>query len=317
MVSVSEKIETKHKVEASESIAPVYVLATAAYNEAHRIAATLEAVAKQTRLPLAWAIVSDGSTDGTDEVVRQWCQRAPYIRLLRVEKTAKHDFGAKVHALRHAFGWLSSHTYDFIGILDADVRFEPTYFETLLDRFRNDPSLGIAGGNIIQVVGDKEIPRIKDLNTVAGAVQMVRRECFEQSGGLPVLRHGGEDAAMEISARMHGWRTRTFPELRVLHDGLVGTSAGSRTRARFKWGRMNFALGYHPFYQVARALYRCSEKPYVVGSLAELLGYLFGGIADREPTLDRAIVHYLRREQLSKLVKPRGAWNHKRTSKTP
>jgi cellulose synthase/poly-beta-1,6-N-acetylglucosamine synthase-like glycosyltransferase len=280
---------------------PRYVLATAAYNEAHRIGATLRAVAAQTCRPVSWVVVSDGSTDGTDDVVRAFAEDAPFVSLLRVEKSRKHDFGAKVHALRKAFEHLSALSYDFLGVLDADVSFAPDYFEELFRHFDADPRLGVAGGNVIQQVDGRAIPRIKDFSTVAGAVQMLRRECFEQTGGLPVLRYGGEDAAMEIAARMHGWSTQTFPELEVLHDGLVGAGAGGRTRARFKWGRANFALGYHPLYQVARAVNRTREKPYVVGSLAELLGYAVGRLEDKRPSVDAELVRHLRGEQLDRL----------------
>ena len=186
-----------------------YVLVSAAYNEEANIAHTLRAVANQTVLPSRWVVVSDGSTDGTDAIVLEWAEQNPFIEFVRVEKSAKHSFAAKVHALRRGFARLAGGEYAFIGVLDADVTFEPDYFQQLLERFAKNPDLGIAGGNIEQLVDGVVVPRIKDFDSVAGAVQFCRRECFEQTGGLPALRHGGEDAAMEIAARMHGWRTQT------------------------------------------------------------------------------------------------------------
>jgi glycosyltransferase involved in cell wall biosynthesis len=246
-------------------------------------------------------IVSDGSTDRTDEIVLEWVNRHPFIQLVRVEKSTEHSFAAKVHALRQGFACLADAEYDYIGVLDADVSFEPDYFLRLLERFANEPRLGIAGGNIEQHVDGKVVPRLKDFNSVAGAVQFVRRQCFEQTGGLPALRYGGEDAAMEITARMHGWQTRTFPELRVVHFGLVGAGAGGPLKARFKWGRVNFDLGYHPLFQLARSVYRVTERPYLLGSMAEMLGFALGKARDRRPSIDRDVVRYLRREQLSRL----------------
>ena len=70
---------------------------------------------------------------------------------------------------------------------------------------------------------------------------------------------------MEIAARMHGWQTRTLPELKVVHFGLVGAGAGGPLKARFKWGRMNFHLGYHPLFQLARSVYRAGEPPLCAG----------------------------------------------------
>ena len=64
---------------------------------------------------------------------------------------------------------------------------------------------------------------------------------------------------------------------------------------------MNFNLGFHPLFQVARSVYRVGERPYLLGSLAELLGFAVGKARDRRPAVDRALVRYLRREQLTKL----------------
>ncbi|MDH3817949.1 MAG: glycosyltransferase family 2 protein [Myxococcales bacterium] len=280
---------------------PRYVLVTAAYNEERHIADTLRSVVNQTLTPRRWVVVSDGCTDRTDEIVEKFADEHPFIELLRVQKADDHNFANKVRALRRGFGRLAGLEYDFIGVLDADLSFEPDYFERLLERLASSPRLGVAGGNIEQLVDGTFVPRLKDLNSVAGAVQLLRRDCFEQTGGLPALRYGGEDAAMEIAARMHGWETRTFPELRVVHFGLVGAGTGGPVKARMQWGRRNFNLGYHPLFQLARCAYRVQERPYVLASLAELAGFIVGKVQDREPSVDPEVVHYLRREQLGKL----------------
>lgn len=280
---------------------PRYVLVTAAYNEERHIADTLRSVASQSVLPHRWVIVSDGSTDRTDDIVIEWAKRHPFIELLRVQRSAEHSFSAKVRALRQGFARVADLEYDFIGVLDADISFEPDYFQRLLEHFSNEPRLGIAGGNIQQLVDGVVIPRIKDLSSVAGAVQFLRRECFEQTGGLPALRYGGEDAAMEITARMHGWRTQTFPELKVVHFGLVGAGAGGPLKARFKWGHATSDLGYHPVFQLARAVYRVRERPYLLGSIAELAGFAVSKVRNPRPSVDPDVVRFLRKEQLTKL----------------
>ena len=122
-----------------------YVLVTAAYNEEGHIADTIASVVSQSVLPLRWVIVSDGSTDRTDEIVRAWADRHSFIQFVRIEKSAQHSFTAKVHALRQGFACFADAEYDFIGVLDADVSFEPDYFGRLLERFANQPRLGIAG----------------------------------------------------------------------------------------------------------------------------------------------------------------------------
>jgi len=58
---------------------PKYVLVTPARNEAAFIEQTIRSVVAQTVLPVKWVIVSDGSTDGTDEVVRKLADKHDWI----------------------------------------------------------------------------------------------------------------------------------------------------------------------------------------------------------------------------------------------
>jgi glycosyltransferase involved in cell wall biosynthesis len=50
-----------------------YVLITPARNEVAFIELTIRSVVGQTLLPLKWVIVSDGSTDGSDGIVKRNC----------------------------------------------------------------------------------------------------------------------------------------------------------------------------------------------------------------------------------------------------
>ena len=56
---------------------PKYVLITPARNEAKFIELTLKSMVAQTVLPLKWVIVSDGSTDGTDDIVKKYTVGPP------------------------------------------------------------------------------------------------------------------------------------------------------------------------------------------------------------------------------------------------
>jgi poly-beta-1,6-N-acetyl-D-glucosamine synthase len=280
-----------------------YVLVSAAYNEESNIARTIESVLAQTRPPSEWIIVSDGSTDRTDEIVASYAAASGFMRLIRMERTEGHSFGAKVRALKRGIAELASDDYSFLGILDSDIAFEADYFESVLEEFGKDPSLGIAGGNIVQYVDGALERRIKSMNSVAGAVQLFRRECFEATGGFPEIEFGGEDSAIEIEARMLGWEVRTLPELEVIHYGYVGRGAGGRLKARVKYGKMFFMLGYHPLFQALRLLFRISEKPFLIGSIAEMVGFIEARLRFRRPALKAEIVRFLRREQMTRLFR--------------
>src|SRR5256885_513824 len=56
-----------------------YVLITPARNEAALIGGTIRSIINQSVRPFRWIIVSDGSTDGTDEIVRRYVTEHPRL----------------------------------------------------------------------------------------------------------------------------------------------------------------------------------------------------------------------------------------------
>src|SRR5438067_1885691 len=59
-----------------------YVLITPARNEAQFIESTIRSVVAQTIHPRCWVIVSDGSTDRTNEIVQAYAARQGWIELI-------------------------------------------------------------------------------------------------------------------------------------------------------------------------------------------------------------------------------------------
>src|SRR5205085_8555057 len=103
-------------------------------------------------------------------------------------------------------------------------------------------------------------------NEVAGAVQLLRRECYDEIGGLLPLRWGGHDAVANAMARRAGWEVRSFSDVRVMHHRLTGTAGVTVNRARFREGMQDYFMGYHPLYEIGKCLRRVSEPPYVMDS---------------------------------------------------
>ena len=139
------------------------------------------------------------------------------------------------------------------------------------------------------------------LDSVAGAVQLFRRECFDQVGGYRPLPEGGIDAAAEIAARMHGWCTRTFPDLKVQEHRLTGSATARPLACRIKEGRRMHSLGYSPVFFLVRCFYRVFERPMVIGSFAALYGYARAMFKRNPSALPREMVQFLRSEQHEKL----------------
>ena len=88
----------------SPTVEPVhalkYVLVTPARNEEAFIEQTIASVVEQTIQPVRWIIVSDGSTDGTDEIVLQHLARHPWIELVRMPERRERDFAGRERIFR-------------------------------------------------------------------------------------------------------------------------------------------------------------------------------------------------------------------------
>ncbi len=282
---------------------PHYALITPVRNESKYIGHTIESVIAQTLRPVRWVIVSDNSTDATDDIVRGYAAEHPFIVLARRDADTGREFGSKVRAIELGMTHLAGLAYDYIGNLDGDVSFAPDYFAELLGHMESAPELGIAGGVICEIASGDWTPQLISAgSSVAGAVQMFRRRCYEQIGGYRPLPFGGVDAVAEGMARMHGWRVQTFTDLPVKHYRPVGTEGKSILRARFNLGRREYVIGYHPAFAGARALRQMLEYPYVLGGMLYAAGYV-AALTRRIPIAVPAdYARFLRREQIHRLI---------------
>ena len=102
-----------------------YVLITPARNEEAYIEKKIKSVIGQSVLPRKWVIVSDGSTDRTDEIVAQYAANNDFIRHLRIPEHSNRDFVFEVDAFYAGFKQLKEVEYDLVGKIDADVSFGP------------------------------------------------------------------------------------------------------------------------------------------------------------------------------------------------
>jgi poly-beta-1,6-N-acetyl-D-glucosamine synthase len=279
-----------------------YVLITAARNEQRFLRHPIESVLSQTILPKRWIIVSDGSTDGTDELVSGYASKHDFIQFIRRDNRAGNlGFASKVFALMEAYEHARSMRFQYIGHLDADVSFEPDYYEKIISRLENNHELGIAGGFILE--RDHGVFKNRKSNSersVAGAIQLFRRECYEQIGGLTPIRVGGEDWIAENMARMHGWSVNAFPDCRVFHHK-SGTKARGLWRERFRLGLMDYTVGTHPLFEVMKCVRRFGEYPFLFGAFCRFGGFICGYCRKEKRPVSDEFIMYLRREQLARL----------------
>jgi len=286
---------------APESPSLSYVLVTTARNEEATIERTIRSVVAQTRLPLKWIIVSDGSTDRTDEIVRRYCLNHEWIRLVRLPEHGSRDFAAKAKAFNIGIGEIGDLNYDIVGNLDADASFGSDYFEFLLTKFAQDPELGVAGTAFSEGNGQAYDYNYTNIEHVTGIIQLFRRECFAAIGGYLPVKAGGIDWIAVTTARMKGWKTRTFLERNYAHHRQMGTAGRNVLFSRLRYGEKDYFMGNHVLWQVFRMLYQMTKKPYVVGGALLLAGYISAFFRGAKRPISAELVRYTRKEQMRRL----------------
>ncbi len=279
-----------------------YVLITSARNEEAFIGRTLDSVVTQTRLPERWIIVDDGSVDRTAEIAAGYTKRFPWITLIRNSRREGRNFAAKADAVNHAMAEMGDLDFDVLGNLDADTSFGPDYLEFLLQRFFENPQLGVAGTPFIQD-GDYDSSRdsFEGENYVAGPCQLFRRECFREIGGYVANPAGGVDWIAVMTARLKGWTVKSFPDKRYHHHRSMGTAGRSEFSAQFSYGEKDYYLGNSPIWQLFRVTYRLGKKPYLTGGLALGLGYLWAAIKRVKRPVSDELMRFHRADQMKKL----------------
>jgi glycosyltransferase involved in cell wall biosynthesis len=279
---------------------PTYALVTPARNEAAFIEKTIQSVVSQTILPVKWVIVSDGSSDGTDEIVRRYVAQHGWIELVKQPVRTERHFAGKAAAFRAGYAKMKGIEYDIIGNLDADISFDPDYFAFLMGKFAEHPKLGV-GGTPYQEDNKTYDYRFTSVEHVSGACQMFRRECFEDIGGYPTIRSGGIDLIAVLNARAKGWETRTFTEKVCLHHRKMGGAQVTGFRERIHRGRMDYLLGSHPAWEIFRSVYQMKKKPYVIGGFLILGSYVWNLLWGVERTMPKELITLRRIDQMQRL----------------
>jgi glycosyltransferase involved in cell wall biosynthesis len=250
--------------------------------------------------PAKWVIVSDGSTDGTDEIVKRYAAEHPWIEFIRMPERVERHFAGKVYAFNAGYARVKDVNYDVIGSLDADISFEESYFSFLLGKLKENSSLGLTGTPFKEGNASYDY-RFVSIEHVSGACQLFRRKCFEEIGGYVPVKGGGVDHVAVITARMKGWQTRTFTEKFCVHHRAMGTARHSRVRMKFEIGRLDYALGGHPLWELFRGAYQLSKPPLIAGGVMILAGFFWSLVRRTARPVSSELVKFRRREQMKRL----------------
>jgi biofilm PGA synthesis N-glycosyltransferase PgaC len=278
-----------------------YVVVTPARDEEKTVERTIESMIAQTVRPLRWVIVDDGSTDATRALVEKHLASNPWIELLvRGDRGFRALGGGVVDAFNEGLARVASMPWDFVVKLDADLSFQPGYFEGLLRRFAADPTLGMASGKTFLVEGGTKSLEWCPDDHVRGPAKMYRRTCFDAIGGLEARR--GWDMIDETRARMHGFATKSFldADVELIHHRPIDARQTNVWKSRFEMGKLYHFLGYHWLYHAVRSLRSAlQDYPRGIGGAALFAGYVAAALR-RTPRFDSKYTAFVQNEQLAR-----------------
>jgi biofilm PGA synthesis N-glycosyltransferase PgaC len=285
-----------------------YVVVSPVRNEEKYLALTIDSMVAQTVRPSCWVIVNDGSKDETGRIAERAAESHPWIMVVsRPDRGFRKAGGGVVEAFYEGYRLVENQSWDYVVKLDGDLSFRPDYFEKCFERFEQDAHLGVAGGTICAQRGEVIEPEAKadPVFHVRGATKIYRAACWHGIGGL--IRAPGWDTLDEVKANMLGWVTSTLPGLDVIHHRPTGAAYGT-WNDRVKGGLANYISGYHPLFMLLKCVRRMTAQPYLVGGLGLLFGFLKGYVKRVPQVEDKALIRYLRQQQMNRLLGRKSLW---------
>lgn len=280
-----------------------YLLISPCRNEAAYMRQTLDSVVAQSIRPAKWVIVDDGSTDATPSILAEYQAKHDWIQVVTRPDRGRRAVGPGViEAFYAGYETVNPDEYEFLCKLDLDLRLPPRYFELLMSRM--DANFGIAtcsGKAYVELDGQLFDEHHGD-ETSLGMTKFYRVSCFKAIGGF--VREVMWDGIDCHRCRMHGWIACSWnePELRFIHLRPMGSSQQSIYTGRMRHGFGQYFMGTSFLFMLASAISRINEKPFLLGSLAMLWGWLKSALLRKPRYNDLEFRRFLRRYQLRALL---------------
>lgn len=274
------------------------LIVTPVHNEEFNVEGLVTMLRAQTFQDFDWWVVDDGSTD------RSVARLAAADTSRRARLVSKQNDGGLIGGSAYT-SWRYGVTaaleerddYTHVMKLDADVRLDPDYLERVVPLAADD--VGIAGG-VIATPGMAE-----QKFHVPGPVKLFTRRAYHVAEFLPAAI--GNDVMDEVAVARAGLRTLVDSSARFHLARPIGASQGL-VHGRFRNGRVCRWTGYDPVYFLAHAARYVVRRPYVVGALAMMWGWLRAGPGPYDPELKRTHARMQRTKLRMALTKPFAFW---------
>jgi poly-beta-1,6-N-acetyl-D-glucosamine synthase len=281
-----------------------YGAITPARDEQEFLPGLINSMTSQTRRPLRWVVIDDGSSDATPDILDAAARELPWLTVHHLPRARPREAGGESPIKRFITPDLWRDC-DAIFRVDADISFGPGFMELLLAEFDRDPKLGIAGAALYEPDrhGWHEVggPAFH----TRGATKLYSLACLKAIGGLEAGI--GWDTIDEVKAAALGFRSRSFRHVHARHHRPQGSALGL-LRGRFMAGRAAYQTGYSPVFLTVRALKQTVAWPPVIGAVMLLAGYVDSCLRRPARMASPELVKFVRRQQIRRLLMMETTW---------
>ena len=285
-----------------------YILCTVAKNEEKYFPKTASDVLSQICPPKIWLLLDDGSTDQTSQFMKELTSKYKWVYYYRYSGPRNKDLGRHLACIKNkateiaiTIALRKKILYEYIGILDADIRIAHQFYESLMNHMRKKPEIGLISaeieeidmeGNLYLKNGRADIP--------GGATMFCRRQCFDDIGGIDPESYPF-DAILVAKAKLMRWLTERSKSITALQMRKTSTMYGVKKGYAYE-GEKVFFLRYNLFYVLARAIYIALTESLSCG-FAFFVGYAKKVLNSDDRLKDKELINYFRRTRFREIVR--------------
>lgn len=183
-------------------------MAIITWNRKNKVLRAIESIYVQSYRPIEVVVADSASTDGTLEAVEA---RFPEVKTIRLHENLGCPGGRNI-ALANCSG-------DIVISLDDDGWLSEETVAGCVQRFTDDPFLGVIGFNIIPPEGEKSYGQDGESTSFSGGAMAVRGNVLKEVGYYPSdFFRQAEETDLALRVIEAGYKITKCPSLTMFHE---------------------------------------------------------------------------------------------------
>lgn len=276
-----------------------YILVTPAKNEEYSLPKLIDSIKSQIKMPAAWFIIDDCSTDKTSRIINTAAEDCPWIYPLTSEsQNYDHDLEEHysiicINGFNFARNFCKNNfiDYDYIALSDADTIYPKDYFLEIISFMNEFREYGVVSGNV-HTIGENgdtfpEMTASVIEEPPLGTGRVWRKDAFDDTSGYIITK--SPDSVSNAMMILRGWKIKRLSSLIFCQTRETASKLGLWD-GYFNKGKRNYFIGSNVINLVGivvHILLYSYGKNRITKSVAFFCGY-FTSYLKRDERIDNA-----------------------------